>query len=191
MKWGQPWALSGQLNSAGDDPVPGATVELQASTNGWVSWTRETLSPAAGTSTYLDSVAAPVRKTQYRLVYGGNESYEASMSTPVTVTPKVKLGRPVAPSAVVRNKTFTAYGSLTPKQTPGSRTVKIKCYLRRSGTWVLKKTVTATNSTYGSASRYRARFSLAPAGAWKLVAYSAATSKYAATTSGPEYLRVR
>ena len=45
---------------------------------------------------------------------------------------------------------------------------------------MLKKTVTATNSTDGSASRYTARFSLAHAGSWKLVAYAAATAKYAA-----------
>ena len=107
------------------------------------------------------------------------------------MTPRVKLGAPVAPSTVKKQKTFTAYGALTPKQPRDSKTVKIKCYFKKNGKWTLKKTVSATNSNSGSASRYTARFSLPTAGSWKLIAYSAATTKYAATTSGDRLVRVK
>ena len=95
------------------------------------------------------------------------------------------------PSSVKKGAKFTAYGALTPQQPENSKTVKIKCYLRSNGKWVLKKTVTATNAVKGSATRYSARFSLPTRGSWKLTAYSAATSKYAATTSGDEYMKVK
>ena len=48
-----------------------------------------------------------------------------------------------------------------------------------------------TNKNYKSDSRYSAKFSLAARGSWKLVAYAAATSKYAATTSSAFYLKVK
>jgi hypothetical protein len=192
VDWGRPWALSGELRTAGDEAVPGAVVDLQRSVNGGDTWTLVTsVDPQPGTSTYLDDVAAPLQATQYRLVYAGDAGHVASQSSPVTVTPRVKLGKPVAPSSVKKRKSFTVSGALTPKRAAGSKTVKIKCYLKRNGTWVIKKTVQATNSNHGSASRYKARFSLPSKGSWKLVASAAATAKYAATTSGTEYMKVK
>ncbi len=127
----------------------------------------------------------------YHLVFASDGVHQAKTSGTVTVTPKVQLGAPVAPASVKRGKAFTAYGSLTPKHSSGSKTVKIKCYLKQSGSWKLKKTVTATNRNYQTATRYSAKFSLSFRGQWKLVADYAATAKYAATTSGAEYVKVR
>ena len=192
VNWGKPWALSGELRTADDDPIPGATVDLQASIDGGATWaTLEMIAPQAGTSTYLEDVDSPYRKMMYRLVFAGDGSHLESTSNTVTVTPRVKLGAPVAPSSVRKAKPFTAYGSLAPRQPSGSKTVKIKCYLKKNGAWLLKKTVTAKNANSGSASRYSATFSLAYAGSWKLVAMSAATAKYAETTSGNEFLKVK
>ena len=106
----------------------------------------------------------------------------------VTVTPKVALGKPQAPSAVTRGAKFTAYGSIAPKQAVGAKVVRIKCYARQGGAWRYVKSVSAVNKT---ATRYSARFSLPSRGPWKLVATYKATAKYAATTSGAEYLRVK
>jgi hypothetical protein len=192
VNWGKPWALSGELLTAADDPIPDVSVDLEKSTDGGLTWTLVTaLTPAAGTSTYLNDVVAPQQKSQYRLVYAGDASHAAAKSLPVTVTPRVKLGRPVAPSTAKKQRAFSVYGSLAPKQAAGSKTVKVKCYLRRNGSWMLKKTVTATNADYGAASRYRVRFSLPSSGSWRLVATSAKTAKYAATTSGTEYMKVK
>jgi hypothetical protein len=72
----------------------------------------------------------------------------------------------------------------------GSKTVQIKCYLKKSGNWVLKKTVQATNANKGSATKYSAKFSLGK-GSWKLVAFSPATTKYAKTTSGKDMVKAK
>jgi hypothetical protein len=191
IDWAQPWALTGELTSGGA-AIPDASVDLQASIDNGDTWaTLEGLVPAAGTSTYSSNVTGTYQKMQFRLFYAGDGvNYESSYSEPVTVTPRVKLGTPVAPASVAAGSKFTAYGSLKPQQPKGSKTVKIKCYLKKSGNWVLKKTVSATNADKGSATRYSARFSLGK-GSWKLVAYSPATAKYAKTTSGNETLKAK
>jgi Fibronectin type III domain len=190
VAWGKPWTLSGVLTAAGA-AVPDAPVKLMRSVGGG-AWTLVgRLTPAAGTSAYADSMAAPTQKTRYELVYEGTAAYAGSTSDPVTVTPKVKLGAPVAPATVKKQKSFTVYGSLMPKAKAGSKSVKVKCYLKKNGKWVLKKTVTTKNSTRGSASQYKASASLSIKGSWKLVAYAPETSKFAATTSGSKYLKVK
>jgi len=191
VSWGKPWMLSGELTSGGT-AVPDATARLMKSIDGGFTWTLvSTLTPAAGTSTYTGSIAAPTRKTTYHLEYTGDATHAPATSDPVEVTPRVKLGKPVAPSTVRARKAFEVYGSLTPKAPAGSRTVKVRCYLRKSGSWVLKKTVTTRNFNRGPITQYRVSMSLSAKGSWKLVAYAPATQKYAATTSGSEYLRVR
>ena len=192
VNWAQPWALNGKLMESDMDAIPDAPVDLQASIDGGASYaTLEGVMPAAGTSTYSGNYAAPYENTIYRLFYAGDATHDPAWSDPVTVTPRVKLGTPVAPSSLKKGAKFTAYGSLTPQQPKSSKTVKIKCYLKQSGKWVLKKTVSATNANRGSATRYSAKFSLWTRGSWKLVGYSAATDKYATTTSGNETLKVK
>ena len=192
VNWAQPWALTGELMASNMDAIPDAAVDLQASVDGGASYsTLEGVTPAAGTSTYSGSYAAPYEKTMYRLFFAGDATHDPAWSDPVTIIPRVKLGKPVAPSSVKKGAKFTAYGSLSPQQPRNSKTVKIKCYLKQSGKWVLKKTVTATNANKGSATRYSAKFSLSSKGSWKLVGYSAATDKYAQTTSGNETLKVK
>ena len=192
VDWGKPWALSGQLTNVDGDPVPDAQVDLQASIDGGATWaTLEGVTPAAGTSTYSASIEAPYQKMQYRLSFSGDATHSAAASTAVTVTPRVKLGTPAAPSSVKKGAKFTAYGSLVPQQPKNSRTVQIKCFLKSNGKWVLKKTATATNAAKGSATRYAAKFSLPAKGSWKLTASFAATSKYAATASGDKMLKVK
>ena len=69
--------------------------------------------------------------------------------------------------------------------------MKIKCYLKKSGAWKLQQTATATNRNYKTYSRYSAKFALTARGSWKLVASTAASAKYASTTSGATYLKVK
>ena len=191
VAWGKPWTLSGEL-TAGAAAVPDATVNLMKSTDGGSTWSLvSTVTPSAGTSTYSGSIPAPTRRTKYRLEYIGDPTHASVTSDHVTVTPRVKLGKPVAPSAVKVKKSFAVYGSLTPQARAGSKTVKVRCYLKKGGKWVLMKTVMTKNYNRGSATRYQASMSLPTRGSWKLVAYAPATDKYAATTSGNEFLRVR
>ncbi len=192
IAWDASWALSGRLEDVAGEAIPDASVDLQSSIDGGASWaTLQGETPVAGTSTYADTIYGTYQKMQFRLHYAGDATHAESYSSIVTVTPKVKLGKPVAPSSVKKGAKFTAYGSLTPKQPKHSKTVKIQCFIKKGGKWVLKKTVTATNANKGSATRYSAKFSLPSKGSWKLVAYSPATSQYANTTSGAEYLKAK
>ena len=191
VNWAKPWTLSGAL-TAGGAAIPDAAVKLMQSLNAGSTWVLvDTLTPAAGTSTYTGSMAAPLQKSTYKLVYEGDASHTVGESSPVTVTPRVKLGAPVAPKAVKKGKKFSAYGNLMPKHSAGSKTVKIKCYQKTSGKWKLRTTVTAKNQNYKTYSRYSAKFALKAKGSWKLVAYSAATAKYASKTSSARYVKVK
>ena len=193
VNWAQPWALSGELKASDSDAIPDAAVDLQASVDGGASWsTWQGVPWDAATSTYADSIQGTYQKMQFRLKYDGDGvTYAGAVSDPVTVNTRVKLGTPVAPSSVKKGSKFTAYGSLAPQQPKNSKTVKIKCYLKQNGKWVLKKSVSATNAKKGSNSRYSAAFSLSSKGSWKLVAYAPATALYAKTTSGADMVKVK
>ncbi len=175
VNWGGSATLSGALTDGAEPFTAGQQVRAEYSYNGTDWELLQSLSPS-GTFTYSVNVQ-PTRKTSYHLVFEGDAVHQEVTSNAVTVTPKVKLGKPVAPSSVKKGSKFTAYGDLTPKASAGSHTVKIKCYLKQSGSWKLKKTVTTANKNYKSYSRYSAKFSLPTKGSWKLVGYAPATSQ--------------
>jgi hypothetical protein len=184
--WGKAATLSGTLGDGADEPfAEGSVVTVQSSVNGGATW--------ADVGEYdLEALAGyavtPKQKTRYRLVFAGDSVHRGGESPVVTVTPKVALGKPQAPSAVKRGAKFTAYGSIAPRQAVGAKAVRIKCYVRQGGAWRYVKSVSAVNKT---TTRYSARFSLPSRGPWKLVASYKATAKYAATTSSAEYLRIK
>jgi chitodextrinase len=103
----------------------------------------------------------------------------------------VKIGRPMAPATVKHRRAFTVYGSLTPRQPAGATSVRLRCYLKKNGKWVLKRTVATKNADHELVTRYSVSLSLPAAGRWKLVAACAATAQYRAATSTPEYLKVK
>lgn len=190
VDWGGGATLSGDLTDGAEPFVAGQEIALELSYDG-ATWTAlpgllSPVSPFAYSATVL-----PTRSTQYRFVFASDGVHQATSSDPVTVTPRVKLGRPVAPKAVKRGRKFTAYGSLVPKHASGSKTVRIKCYQKKSGKWKLRRTVRAANRNYRTYSRYSAKLALPARGSWKLVAYSAPSSKYASKTSSARYVRVK
>jgi hypothetical protein len=167
-------------------------IKLQSSVDGsdWADVPREVTSSGPEGAFSFDTPRLQTA-TMLRAQWAGDEQYLGATSPAVTVTPRVKLGTPTAPSSVKKGRSFTVSGSLLPRQAPGSKTVQIRCYQRLGGTWSLKKTVSATNSNRGSATRYTARMSLPAKGGWKLEASFAATAQNAATTSGARQVRVR
>lgn len=189
VNWGGKATLTGDLTDGVEPFTAGQQVRVEWSYGG-TEWTLlQMLDPL---SPYAYGVAvSPTRKTLYRLVFEGDATHAAATSPKVTVTPRVKLGRPAAPKTVKKGKKFTAKGSLMPRHASRSKTVKIKCYQKKSGKWRLRKTVTATNRNYKTYSRYSKRFSLKAKGSWKLVASYKATAKYASTTSGARYVKVK
>jgi len=183
--WDKEATLTGALTDGAEAFTEGKVVTVQSSIDAGATWTdagEYDLDALAGYS------VTPKQKTRYRLVYAGDSVHQAEESAVVTVAPRVKLGKPAAPSSVKRRARFTAYGSVGPKQKVGAKVVRIKCYLKQGGKWRYVKSVKASNKT---ATRYSAKLSLPGRGTWKLVASYKATSLYAATTSGAEYLRVK
>ena len=190
VNWGAKATLSGDLTDGAEPFLAGQKIAVEWSYNG-TTWTAlpDMLSPVSA-FTYGATVR-PIRRTKYRLVFASDGVHEAATSASVTVTPRVKLGRPAAPKAVKKGKKFTAYGSLVPKHASRSKTIKIKCYQKKSGVWKLRKTIRATNRNYKTYSRYSARVALTAKGSWKLVAHSAASAKYSSKTSSARYVRVK
>ena len=188
VNWGGQATLTGALTDGSEAFSATQQVRAESSTDG-ATWTlMQLLDP--GTSSVYSIAVTPTEKTQYRLVFEGDGVHAAATSLAVTVTPRVKLGKPAAPTTVKHGRRFTARGSLVPKHKAGSKTVKIKCYKKVSGKWRLKKTVTAVNANYKSYTRYSVRMALSSKGSWKLVATYAANDDYAKTTSKAEFLKV-
>jgi hypothetical protein len=189
VNWGGKATLTGDLTDGAEPFTAGQVVRVEWSYDGTI-WTLLQLLDPNAPYTYGVTVG-PTQKTLYRLVFEGDATHDAATSLPVTVKPRVKLGTPVAPKKVKKGKKFTAYGSLVPRHASGSKTVKIKCYQKRSGKWRLRKTLTAANRNYKTYSRYAKTFSLAAKGSWKLVASYRSTARYASKTSGTRYVKVK
>ena len=123
-----------------------------------------------------------------------NDGYLDSSASTVAITVKAKtavtIGKPTAPTSVKRGTKFTVYGSLAPRRQVGASLVKVKCYLKKHGKWVLTRQVNAKNVNHLSITRYSVRFALGSKGSWKLVASCAATSRYASATSKAVFIRV-
>jgi hypothetical protein len=105
--------------------------------------------------------------------------------------PRPQLGAPQAPARVRAGARFTVSGTLAPRHPAGASSVEIRCSLKVGSAWTLARTVPATNTDAGDATRYAARFSLAKSGRWRLSAYAPADADHAAVTSAPAYVTVR
>ncbi len=163
------------------------TVQSFVVGRGWTT----VASLTTGAFGFLETPVIPTRATRYRVTYEGDATHAGVTSSPVTIAPMVKLGMVSAPSKVKKGRSFAVSGSLTPRMKAGSKTVKIKCYLKKGGKWTLKKTSAAKNFNSGSASKYKASIKLGTKGSWRLVAYSPKTSKYATTTAKAKTITVK
>lgn len=144
-----------------------------------------------GSTGYTTLSVSPTRKTYYRVAFAGNGTLMASpYSASVSVAPKVSLGRPVAPSRMICNKSYTIYGSLKPRQRSGSHLVYLKAYHYEDGGWELKKSALTTNRNHSSYSRYKKSLALNTPGKWLIKAYAPAGSTYAATWSSGKRVTV-
>ena len=117
VAWGGTATLSGALTDGAEPFTAGQQVRAEYSYDG-TGWELLQLLSPSGTFTY-SVIVQPTRKTMYRLVFEGDAKHADATSDTVTVAPKVKLGKPVAPSSVRKGSRFTAYGDLTPKASRG------------------------------------------------------------------------
>ena len=175
------------------NPVVGYTVQFQRSLDS-VTWSTVSDVPAEP-GPYSHQYSARYDFSQaawFRFSFLGDTTWAASVSPGVLVKWHVSLSRPIAPKVVRHGTAFTSYGYLRPRHASGAKFVKIKCYRRSSsGSWSLKKTVWATDSSYRTYTKYKARFSLPTTGKWKLIALYPGTTKYATTTSEERFVTAK
>lgn len=190
--WAEPTVISGVLTwGPGPEVLAGEPVLVQTSRYGLTNW--KTL--AALTTDDAGAVSfshVPIVTAYYRLVYEGKaEWYAGQTSLVVKCKPQVYLTTPRAPAEVVKGKKFKATGLLKPKHAAGTKPVKIRCYRRIGGVWVLKRTVDAVASDYNSTTtRYTARFALPSRGLWLLRAWHPVDERNAGTLSKGTRVRV-
>lgn len=164
-----PATLSARLKTTAGADIAGKQVVFERlSGSSWV-WVASGTTNGSGVSA---TSVAPTIKTTYRARFAEKPGWRASTSPSRSVAPKAYLTRPVAPTTVIRGRSFKAYGYLRPRHTSGGKSVLVRCYRYQSGHWVLRKSVWATNSSYDSATtRYSATVSLPDSGTWRLYAY--------------------
>jgi hypothetical protein len=135
---------------------------------------------ATGTAAYAYK---PAKGMWVRSVVLADSEYLATTSAAVKVTVLPTLGKPVTPSTVRHGRTFTISGYLKPRHKAGAHSVSVKLYRYRNGKWSLYKTVRATNSNYGTYTKFSVRTSVPTKGSWRARAYYAGTISFASATS--------
>ncbi len=202
--YGAPANLTGALTENGVS-LGGKTLDILQSTDAGHTWAKlgETITTASGSYAYL--TPATYRMTWYRVRYNGESegfilpgtlSRFSALSSVKAITPRASLGRPTGyPSYGKKNKYYSVYGSLKPRQTAApstSKLVVIRCYRKNSkGKYIWKKTVSARVYNYSSYSRYRASVKLPFTGKWRMRAYFQGTDTNAAKYSSYRYVRVK
>lgn len=141
-------------------------------------------------------------KSWYRVQYAGAQFYGpgtldhlSATSAIIAVTPRASVGVPRGyPSTGKKNKTYTVYGSLKPRQAQtaaAAQVVAVKCYRKLGGKYKLRKTVYAKVYNYGEFSRYSAKVKLTASGKWRLRAYFAGSPISASKNSAYRYVTVK
>lgn len=184
-------SFSGSLTETDTTPRAGEQVRFQRRPYGSSTWTTVATASVDASGAYSFS-AKPAIRTDYRAYFDGEPgeklSYASSM---VTVKPRVSVSRPWAPTSVRRGTSFLTAGYVKPRQSSGSKTIRVYAQRYESGKWVTRRVYTAANSNYSTYSRYKTLMSLPSSGRWRLIAISRENSKNAYSKSSYRYLSVR
>lgn len=179
--------LRATLKTESGSYLKGKSIALYRSFDGksWSSY--RTLSSTTGG--YAISLRLQ-QNTYYKFRYQGDSTWAACSSQAVRVLSRAYLTTPVAPSAVVRNRSFAAYGYLRPRHETGAACATLYCYRSERGIWVLRKKVTLYAQDYSTYSRYRGSLSLPYAGSWRIRSYHSDPT-HTSTYTGYRYLSVK
>ncbi len=182
--------LSATLRTTRGTVVPGATVIFER-------WTGTRWLPIGTPLTNSSGVAVAnvgglTMKQTYRARFEGTESYGASTSRNVYVSPKASLTNPVAPTYAYRARSFNVRGYLKPHHTAATYPVRIYKYRYVSGVWKSYGFSTAKAIDYSNYTTYARSISLPYSGRWRIRAYAPADSGHLATwSSGFDYVTVK
>ena len=171
------------------------TVQSASSPAGpWVDLKTLTTSSVAGSVGTFSVTVTPTGSTYYRLhfVAAVDSGYGSVLSYFVRVGVRPVLGTPQVPSSVRARRSFTVFGTLTPRFPAGQKTVAIKVYRYKNRHWVFTRQVSATNGDSGGNTRYAVKLKLTAKGKYRFRAYSAPSAAWAdATTARSRVLTVR
>ncbi len=156
-----------------------------------------TVNATVGDTTKYSAKITLTRKAQYSFkAYNVASTDWASTTTPNSAIMKVKaiatLGQPKAPSVVNKGQRFTVWGTIKPRVTAGSKTVKLNLYRYTSGKWSYVKTYSTVNANYSSYSKYSTRIAITTRGTYRFKAIwpeSASWAAAASTTSSSKTVR--
>ncbi len=172
-------------------PVKNATgVTLWRSTDGGVTWRYVRDATFDSADGMHEAPWRPTSSSIFRMRFGGDTLHMPCVSGPVAVPVRAWLSQPQAPYSVRAGSTFTCYGYLKPRHTPGSYPVTLRCFRYESGRWVLRRIVSARAYDNLGNTKYARRFSLPSRGSWRIIARHWDTG-HARTYSAGERVYVR
>ncbi len=190
ITFGQLKRIEGRV-TADATGVPSAAVVVEQSSNGIVYSPSGTVVVTGPDGTF-DFIAHPSAKTWYRARFEGDASHTASISNPVLIRVRARIGAPVGPVSVRARARVTLRGTIAPAHPNGARVVRLyrELYLGR-GRW--RRTsgyVLARVSTVGDRSTYAVATTFTR-GVWRLRAYHADAQHAAAWSAYGRTIRVR
>jgi hypothetical protein len=184
ITWGGSTILTGTLMDLGTlTALGGLSMDVEwshvGSPTSWQWLATVTTEEGEYATGQYTKVVHPRELTYYHFVFKGNGAYAPSVSKPVTIKVRPYLGRPLPPKVVKKGKLFTVPGTLKPRFPAGTKTVKIRVYRAKGGTWVVVKRLWATNVDTTSYSKYVLSTRLTSKGKYRFLAYTAATTAWA------------
>lgn len=193
--------ISGSLVENGL-PMGNTMIAIDRSTNGGETWSEVATATTDAMGNYTWATPPMYSAAHYRVRYNGALMFLSGAldhfsahSDHVMVTPRALVGRPTGyPRVGRRNRTYSVYGSLKPRQATSAASAKVvvvKCYRFERGKWRYKKSVNARVYNYSTYSRYRASVKLTSSGTWRMRAYFKGSSLNAAVHSSYRTVRVR
>ncbi|MFA5843269.1 MAG: NHL repeat-containing protein [Coriobacteriia bacterium] len=182
--------LSGRLRTTSGTAIAGRSVAVQTSTDR-SDWGLLGVYTTDASGAFRASLQVTSGSYVRAFFAGEGLALRASASTPLLVRPRAALGAPVVPSSTGVRRAFTAYGTIRPHQTAGSRNVTLRLQRLVSGRWVAAGTATAVNSDSGGATRYTGRFTPAYRGTHRVVASYAGSVAYGPASATSRTFLVR
>lgn len=178
ITWGANTVLTGTLMDLDTiTALGGLWVNVEWSPTGspasWTLLSTVTTETEAQYSTgQYTQVVQPRRLTYYRYVFLGTADYAPKVSNTVIVKVRPFVGRPIVPKAAKAGRFFQVRGSLKPRFPAGAKTVKVKAYRKKGGTWVVAKRLRATNVDTARYSKYQVKTRLTKKGTYRFRAYT-------------------
>ena len=178
ITWGANTVLTGTLMDLDTiTALGGLWVNVEWSATGspasWTLLSTVTTETEAQYSTgQYTQVVQPRKLTYYRYVFLGTAAYAPEVSNTVIVKVRPFIGRPIVPKAVRAGRFFQVRGSLKPRFSAGAKTVRVRAYRRRGGTWVVAKRLRATNVDTARYTRYQVTTRLTKKGTYRFRAFT-------------------